>query len=86
MKVKELYEHITKHITPEEALLKLLEGSLLQYDKLKFDSTGEPVHPVLIISMATMDMGWNFVIEKNQKDIRGILVGTEEYLKDNIKK
>lgn len=80
MKPKEFYDHITKHMTPEQALMKLLEGSLIQYEKLKFDSQDKAVHPIMIISMATMDMGWGFAIEKKEGDVRGMVVGTEEYM------
>ena len=85
MNVKELYDHITKHLTPEEALMKLLEGSLVQYEHLKFDDKKEPVHPLLIITMAALDMGWQLAIEKDMdknddKDVRGLAVGTEEYM------
>lgn len=81
MTVKEFYDHITKHLTPEQALMKLLEGSLIEYEKLKFDDKQKAVHPLLIISMAAMDMGWQMTIEQDQKDVRGITVGTEEYMK-----
>lgn len=81
MKVKEFYDHITKHITAEEALMKLLEGSVIQYEKLKFDDQQKTVHPLLIISMAAMDMGWQMAIEKGESNVRGICVGTEDYMK-----
>lgn len=81
MKVKEFYDYITKHMTPEQALMKLLEGSVIQYEKLKFDSQEKAVHPVLIISMAAMDMGWQLAIEKGGENVRGLTVGTEEYMK-----
>ena len=80
MKLQDLYDHIVKHITPEDALKKLLESSLLEYEKLKFDEKGKEVHPVIIISMATMDLGWDFAIEKKSKNIEGMTIGTEEYL------
>ena len=81
MTVKEFYDYITMEMTPEQALMKLLEGSLIQYEHLKFDSKSKQVHPTLIISMAAMDMGWNFCLEKTQPNIRGMVVGTEEYMK-----
>ncbi len=81
MKVKELYNHITSRMTPEEALMKLLEGGLIQYEKLKFDAQGEPVHPIIIISMASMDMGWQMAVEQKEGNMRGISVGTEDYMK-----
>ena len=83
MNVKELYDHLLLHMTAEQALLKLLEGQVLNYEKLKFDE-GEEVHPIFIISMAAMDMGWGMAIpNEDDEEIQGMAVGTEEYL-DNI--
>jgi hypothetical protein len=79
--VKELYDHITSQITPEVALMRLLESSLITYEKLKFDENGKAVHPLIIISMATMDMGWNFMVESDRENIEGLVIGTEEYMK-----
>lgn len=79
MTVKKLYDHITSQITPEVALMRLLESSLISYDKLKFDE-GKEVHPLVIIANATMDMGWNFAIEKNRENIEGLVIGTQEYM------
>jgi hypothetical protein len=86
MNVQELKEYILKQLTPDEALTKLLEGGLLQYEKLKFDA-GKEVHPIIIISMAAMDLGWDFVLEKDRmgENIDGLLVGTSEYLKRILK-
>lgn len=80
MKVSEFKEYILKHMTADEALTKLLESSLVSYEKLKFDSTDKAVHPLLIISMAAMDMGWIMAIEKDEQEVRGIAVGTKEYM------
>lgn len=80
MTVQQLYDHIVKQITPEVALMRLLEGSLIQYEKLKFDSQKGAVHPIIVISMATMDMGWDFAIEPNEVNIRGMVIGTKEYM------
>lgn len=80
--VQALYDHIVSQITPEAALKKLLESSLIEYEKLKFDKeTGKSVHPVIIISMATMDLGWHFIVEKDRENIEGLIIGTEEYMK-----
>lgn len=84
MNAKGLYDHIVQHITPEDALLKLLESSLMRYEKLKMDK-GEEVHPLLIISMAAMDLGWQMSIENDQEEVRGISVGTEEYMNNLYK-
>lgn len=78
MTPKALYDFITEAMPAEEALLKLLEGTLLQYEKLKFDD-GHAVHPLLIIAHAAMDMGWVMAVEK-EEEVRGIAVGTDEYM------
>lgn len=85
IKVKDFYDHILKHMTAEEALMKLLEGPLRSYEKLKFDENGQEVHPVLIISAAAMDLGWNFAVEKGQEHVRGLCVGTQEYIDTVLK-
>ena len=82
MNVQELYDYIVSEMTPEEALMKLLEGPLMSYDKLKFDK-GEEVRPELIITMAAWDLNWQLAIEKaeNENDVvRGMAVGTKEYM------
>jgi len=81
MTVKEIYDYITSKMTPEEALIKLLEGANSQYEKLKFDPAGQPVHPLFIASMAAMDMGWQIAVKDGgDEDIKGLVMGTEEYL------
>ena len=55
MNVKELYNYIVKRMSPEEALLKILESASIQYDKLKFDKDSQ-VHPVIIMTMAAFDI------------------------------
>lgn len=86
MNVKELYDHLLLHMTAEQALLKLLEGQVLNYEKLKFDE-GEEVHPIFIISMAAIDMGWGLAIpNEDDEEIQGMIVGTQEYLDGVIKK
>lgn len=88
MTTKEFYDYITKHITPEQALMKMLESSLINYEKLKFDSNAQSVHPVLVMSMAAMDLGWQLAIETGDehKEIRGLSVGTQEYMDELFKK
>ena len=84
MDTKELYDHITKHMTPEEALMKLLEGHLLTYENLKYNER-EELHPVMFVAMAALDMNWSMAIpkEKNEDDIlNGMAIGTQEYLDD----
>ncbi len=79
MTVDELYNYITSQMKPEEALKKLLESSLIRYEKLKF-AEGETVHPLFIITMAALDMGWDFAVESNVDTVRGLTVGTKEYM------
>ena len=82
MNAKEFRDYMLTHMTAEEALLKLLEGPLIAYEKLKFDK-GEEVHPIMVITMAAMDLGWNLAIpddEDGDTEIIGMVVGTEEYL------
>jgi hypothetical protein len=83
MTVKELYDYITSKMTPEEALIKLLEGANSQYEKLKFDAEGVPVHPLLVATMAAMDMGWDIAVKgEEDNDVIGLVMGTEEYMKE----
>jgi hypothetical protein len=80
MTVKELYDYITEQMSAEEALMHLLSGSIIEYEKLKFDSKEKSVHPLFIISMAAMDMGWQMAIEKGDGNVNGLVVGNEEYM------
>jgi len=81
MNPDQLFDYITKHMSAEQALKKLLEGSLIQYEKLKFDAQENAVHPLFIISMAALDMGWDMLIEdRGEEDMRGIAVGSSDYL------
>lgn len=78
------YDYITKQMTPSQALLLLLESAIQRYEHLKFDEDKE-VHPLLIMSMAAMDMGWGLIIEKDIEDVEGVITGTEEYVQRTIK-
>ncbi len=77
--VAELKEFILKHMTAEQALDRLLESSLISYNKLRFNK-GEEVHPLIIMSSAAMDMGWDFVIEQDREKVEGLIVGTGDYI------
>ena len=82
MTVDELYTHITKMMTPEAALKRLLESSLLTYEKLKFPEGEQPVHPLFIMTLAAMDMGWDFLVPNGPDDeeVNGLIAGTSEYV------
>ena len=84
MTPKELYIHITSQMTAEQALLKLLEGQVRTYEKLKFNE-GEEIHPVFVMSMAALDMDWQIAIPNTADDdeeLTGMVVGTTEYVED----
>ena len=89
MNAKELYDYITKQLTPEQALLKLLEGHVLTYEKLKFQE-GEEIHPIMLISMAAMDLHWDMAIPSHEDnpdaEIEGMIVGTNDYIDDVLGK
>jgi len=88
MNVNEFYDYITKQMTPEQALKKLLEGHVLTYEKLKF-KRGKEIHPLILILMATMDLGWNFIIENNNDlddEVTGMIIGTKEYIESTFNK
>lgn len=85
IKVQDLYNIIVQNMTPEVALKKLLSSSLIQYEKLKFDESGQPVHPEFIIAMAALDLGWMVGITDDDPVI-GLIVGTEEFTKNLCKK
>lgn len=82
MTVDELYAHITKMMTPEAALKRLLESSLLTYEKLKFPEGEQLVHPLFIMTLAAMDMGWDFLVPNGPDDeeVNGLIAGTSEYV------
>jgi hypothetical protein len=81
MTTQELYDHITEHMSAEDALKKMLESGLKTYENLKIGE-GEEVHPVMIVVMAALDMGWNIMIPDGGDDdiLRGMALGTQEYL------
>ena len=85
MTPQEFYDYITKHMTAEQALMKLLEGTVLTYEKLRFNE-GEEIHPVMLASMAAMEMGWEIAIPdgSDDEDIEGIIMGTTDYLEDML--
>src|SRR5271157_1465275 len=86
MTTKEYRDYILTQMTAEKALLILLEGQLREYEKLKFSSEETSIHPILIIPMAAMDMGWQMAIpdpkDNPDEEVRGMIVGTKEYIDD----
>jgi len=81
--VEQLYGFITQNMTPEQALIKLLEGQIKNYEVLKFNE-GEEIHPLILISSAALEMGWSLAIPdgNDDDDVIGMSVGTENYLEN----
>jgi hypothetical protein len=82
MTVDDLYNHILKHMTAEQALKMLLVGALGEYQKLKFSSQEEAIHPTMLIVMAAIEMGWCISIRQggDEDPVDGMIVGTREFL------
>ena len=87
MTAKEFYDHITAHMSAEEALMKLIEGHLRTYESLKFVEN-EEIHPIMVASMAALDMGWGMAIPdgKDDEEVQGMMIGTEEYIAEMLEK
>lgn len=84
MTAQELYDHITKQIPAEKALLILLSDTIEVYDNLKSAKPlgdEKAVHPLYIVAAAAQDMGWDIMVEDSEvaPEVRGISIGTEEY-------
>jgi hypothetical protein len=93
MNVQELYQYITKYLTAEQALLKILEGQVRTYDNFKTSNfsfeEGEAVPPIILVIMAAKEMGWNIAIPSTGNDddeIQGMIIGTQEYVDDKLDK
>jgi len=84
MTVDELYNHITSQMSAEKALKTFLKGSLITYNKLKFESPTEVLHPLFIITLAAMDMDWEICVEKDTENVEGLVVGTKKYVKRTL--
>jgi len=91
MKVKEFVDHILKHMDAREALEKLVATNTAHYEKLKLErqpeDNPEEVSPYFILCQAALDLGWGIMIEKgdNKDIIRGLVVGTDDYMKHIFK-
>lgn len=83
MTVTETYNYITRHMTAEQALMKLLKGHVRAYEHLKFND-GEELHPTMVASLAALDMGWDIAIPNNDPDseLQGMVIGTSEYINE----
>lgn len=83
MTPQELKTLILQHYTAEEALLLLLQSSLIDYKKLKFKKKKNAIHPEILICMAAMDLGWEIAMTRPpdpDATVNGLTVGTPEYI------
>lgn len=80
MTAKELYDQITKHMTTEEALMMLLEGTVIEYQQLKYSERGKEIHPAILIAAASMEMGWTLAIPNDKEELDGMIIGTEDFI------
>lgn len=93
MKAKDLRDYILRHMSAEDALLRLLQLQCENYSKMKLGQPislekGQGINPLMIICCAAMDLGWDMVIEDQSisENIRGISCGTDDYIKSNLVK
>lgn len=85
----ELYDFIVQHMTPEQALRRLLQTTVDQYEELKGIKTNNGVgSPLFILAAAALEMGWQISIEKGKDDsfVEGLVLGTPEYLDRTLPK
>lgn len=84
MNPKQLYGYITSQMTAEQALMRLLQSAIVNYEKLKFPKEEEAIHPIILISLAAMDMGWQMAVENKSNEpeaqVKGLVCGTEEFV------
>lgn len=80
MNIDELYEQLTSQMTPEQVLKKLLEEYKLTNEKITLNE-GEEMHPIMLISLAAMELGWEIALPYTEDDdeVIGMTIGTEEY-------
>jgi hypothetical protein len=86
MTVQELYDHILKNMTAEQALKKMLESSLHEYQYLRFSAEGKEIHPAMLVVMAAQEMGWDIAIPdiKEDEEIQGMVIGTSAYMNNTL--
>lgn len=87
--VDQFYEFITQHMTPEEALKKLLRSTVEQYDQMR-ELEGQQGSPYMIIAMAACELNWSIGLEDNvnpHDHVRGLVLGMPDYINavaDNV--
>jgi hypothetical protein len=74
----ELKAYILSKMTMEQAFDRILESSIIKYQKLRFQE-GEEIHPLIVMATAAMEMGWGFLLGP-EEEVEGVVTGTEDYM------
>jgi hypothetical protein len=91
MTVKEKVSEILKNNRPEEVLSTIMKNPVIEtYIVGAFDPKNKDLkihHPLAIIAEGAEVMGWVIAVEQSnpEDEIRGLAIGTEEYLKKLLK-
>lgn len=87
--LQELYDYvINTYGSPEQALKAILYHNMDGYEDLKKELSENRVdvelegHPLVIITMASFELGWDIAVEGQKENVRGLSVGTSEYIND----
>lgn len=87
MKLQEVYEYMLTHYgSAEQALKAVIYHNLDSYDKMKEAAKAEASHeeleghPLMVITMSALELGWDIAVESGQPHVRGLTMGTPAYL------
>lgn len=80
MKVQELYDHIVQHMTPEDALKRLLATSVEVVENANLEDPNSRHSPYFTIVACATQLGWGFAIESDAETLQGLVIGTPEYI------
>lgn len=78
MTAEELYNQITKELSPEAALKLLILTHIDQYNELKCNSE-DGGSPIMIIFAAAAELGWSVKI-KEEEYVNGLICGNEDFM------
>lgn len=89
MTAEEMYDYILTQMTAEEALRSLLRADVLAAGKMQYDMRDieipDGMRPFSLIVLAAKMLGWDFALEEGEENMRGISIGTKEYLEELFK-
>jgi len=85
----ELADYILTQMSAEDALRKLLSAQMLSAGKIMYQTSeielSDGMRPYALIMIAAKLLGWDVAFESDQENMRGMAIGTKEYLKECIK-